>query len=81
MTKPKKEEYIQIGKKNKVIQVWENKRKFLKRWLNLKKEKMNSMQIEKEGGKIMKMGSLVAHLSIKVLKGEFFFNGVRVGIR
>jgi hypothetical protein len=43
MTKPKKEEYIQIGKKNKVIQVWENKRKFLKRWLNLKKEKMNSM--------------------------------------
>ncbi len=38
-----------------------------------KKDKNEFMQIEKEGENLMKMGSLVAHLLIKVLKGDFFF--------
>ncbi len=56
MTKPKKKRIYSNWKKNKVMQVWENKRNFLKIQLNLKKEKMNSMQIEKEGEKINEDG-------------------------
>jgi hypothetical protein len=39
MTKPKKKRIYSNWKKNKVIQVCENKRNFLKRWLNLEKGK------------------------------------------
>jgi hypothetical protein len=43
MTKPKKEEYIQIGRRIKLYKFEKKRRNFLERWLNLKKEKMNSM--------------------------------------